>query len=728
MSHNHSVKSLLSFLLSYLYSGVILLLLLLNTGCQLQPTTDKSQALVEAGKKDPNKLLVVDCLLPAQIRKLGSKMTYLAQRRPIKTSALDCEIRGGEYVAYDRADYRTALNVWLPRAKEGDSEAQTYVGEIFEKGLGIQADYQSAAAWYSKAAEQNNSRAQINLGFLYEKGLGVEKDLSKALNLYRMASGLADDSLQFNSTILASAETRQQVETLKREVEQQKLESEKLKAQLQNTRAQLKTQKKDLSTAEKRLQSLRKEINSKSSQSPTPAGTENLAKLTIELGKQESEVKAQRNKIANLEHNLKLQRTTLDNQLAAERKKNESLMSDLKTQKKQVSSLNKKLEKALESQQINKEIEGPTIEILDPPIALMRGLPSIRLRSATKERIIVGKVVAPAGLLSFTVNDNSEEIDTSGIFNVTIPVERDQVPVKMVAVDNYGKKATIEFMIIPQTRNIYVKSAKATSPSTAFNKTLAGEVDFGTYHALIIGNNTYKNFPGLDTAINDARDAEKVLRDKYGFSTRLLIDANRYEILSVLNELRDQLTEKDNLLIYYAGHGELDRPNTRGHWIPVDADRENSANWISNISITDILNAMKAKHILVVADSCYSGSMSLASVPRLDAEPEDVDAKIKLKWLKVMAKVRSRTVLTSGGLQPVLDQGSGNHSVFANAFLSTLKNNDGVLEAYKLYREVFTEVRQSAGKYGVDQQPEYSAIKHGGHEAGEFIFVPVLKL
>lgn len=725
MSYSQSVKSFLSLRNHFAVSTAIFLLVFIS-GCQVQPGTDKSQALLQEGKKDPDKLLVVDCLLPAQMRKLGSKMTYLAQRRPVKTSALDCEIRGGEYVAYDRADYRTALNVWLPRAQEGDSEAQTYVGEIFEKGLGIQADYQSAAAWYRKAAEQKNSRAQINLGFLYEKGLGVEKDVSKALNLYRMASGLADDSLQFNSTILASAETIQQVETLKTEVEQQKRESERLKAQLQNTRTQLKTQKKNLSSAEQRLLSLRKEIDSKSSQSATPAGTENIAKLTVEFASQEKRVKAQRDQIAQLENDLKLQRTTLDEQLIAERKKNESLESDLKSQKEQVSSLNKKLQNVLKSQQIEKEIDGPTIEILDPPIALMRGLPSIRLRSATKERAIVGKVEAPAGLLSFTVNDNSEEIDSAGVFNVSIPVERDQVPVKMVAVDNYGKKATIEFMIIPQTRNISIKSAKASAPSTAFSKTLAGEVDFGTYHALIIGNNSYNNFPVLDTAINDAREAEKVLREKYGFSTRLLIDANRYEILSVLNELRDQLTEKDNLLIYYAGHGELDQPNTRGHWIPVDADRENSANWISNISITDIINAMTAKHILVVADSCYSGSMSLASVPRLDEEPEDVDAKIKLKWLKVMAKVRSRTVLTSGGLQPVLDQGTGNHSVFANAFLTSLKNNTGILEAYKLYRDVFTEVRQSASKYGVDQQPEYSAIKHGGHEAGEFIFVPVI--
>src|SRR5881409_1465328 len=126
-------------------------------------------------------LFVVDCLLPGQVRKLG-QMTFLTSRRPIKTSAQDCEIRGGEYISYDRADYRTSLNVWLPQAQTGDKEAQTYVGEIYEKGLGVAPDYAVAFVCYRKAAEQGHMRAQINLGYLYEKGLGVAKDPVQALD------------------------------------------------------------------------------------------------------------------------------------------------------------------------------------------------------------------------------------------------------------------------------------------------------------------------------------------------------------------------------------------------------------------------------------------------------------------------------------------------------------------------------------------------------------------
>lgn len=725
MSIDQVFKALFSFSSKYLFPGFVLALSLSIAGCQVEPTTDARQFIAEQAKQNPGKLLIVDCLLPAQVRKLGSKLTYLAQRRPIKTSALDCEIRGGEYVAYDRADYRTALNVWLPRAKEGDAEAQTYVGEIYEKGLGIQADYQTAAAWYHKAAAQNNSRAQINLGFLYEKGLGVEKNLSEALNLYRMASGIDDDSLQFSSTIIATAETEQQLETLKAEVEQQKRHSQNLKKQLKVTHSKLEQQKKALSSEEQRSAKLRKQIKSQK----TVTGSEqnqNPSALSIELGKQEQKVNKQREQIAELEQNLEQQRNKLDRQLTKERQKSDALQTELKTKQEEVSTLNEKLAMAGDNNASGLPVEGPSIEILDPPIALTRGLPSIRLRSATSERAIVGKINAPAGLLSFTINDHQEEVDQTGVFNTSIQVGREQVPVRMVAIDKMGQRAALDFMIIPQSRTISTIRAKASTPSPAIDKALAGKVDFGTYHALIIGNNGYQSYPGLETAVNDATEAEKVLREKYGFNTRLMIDANRYEILSVLNELRDQLTEKDNLLIYYAGHGELEQPDSRGHWLPIDAERQNSANWISNTSITDMLNAMRAKHILVVADSCYSGSMSLSSVPRLDAESDEVDTKVKLKWLQVMAKVRSRTVLTSGGLQPVLDQGIGDHSVFASAFISTLKNNDGILEAYKLYRNLFGEVRRSASLYGVDQQPEYSAIKHGGHEAGEFIFVPVL--
>jgi uncharacterized protein len=147
---------------------------------------------------------IVDCLLPGEVRSLGGA-TFLSRRRPIRTSASDCHIRGGEYTAYDRADYKSALRVWMDLASSGDAAAQNNVGEIFERGLGGEPNYATAVIWYQKvidnksASEQIRSRALFNMATLYEQGLGVDKDPLQALNYYRRASGLPEDSLMYTS-------------------------------------------------------------------------------------------------------------------------------------------------------------------------------------------------------------------------------------------------------------------------------------------------------------------------------------------------------------------------------------------------------------------------------------------------------------------------------------------------------------------------------------------------
>jgi hypothetical protein len=151
-------------------------------------------------------LEIVECLLPGQVRSLGTS-TYLSQRKPVRTTTADCRIRGGEYVAYDRADYKSALRIWMQAATAGDAEAQNNVGEIYERGLGDVANYAAAAIWYQRAADQKYARAQFNLGTLYEEGLGVDRDQLKALNLYRQAWGLPADSVMFESAARREQQT-----------------------------------------------------------------------------------------------------------------------------------------------------------------------------------------------------------------------------------------------------------------------------------------------------------------------------------------------------------------------------------------------------------------------------------------------------------------------------------------------------------------------------------------
>jgi hypothetical protein len=243
---------------------------------------------------------------------------------------------------------------------------------------------------------------------------------------------------------------------------------------------------------------------------------------------------------------------------------------------------------------------------------------------------------------------------------------------------------------------------------------------FGNYHALVIGNDEYRQLPRLNTAVNDAREIDRTLKTRYGFKVTLLLDADRYKILSALNGLRERLTDKDNLFIYYAGHGELDRKNQRGHWLPIDAEPNSSANWISNIAITDILNAMNVQQLLVVADSCYAGTLTRSSVGRLDAALSETE---RLKVIQLMARKRSRMVMTSGGLEPVLDSVGGSHSVFAQPFIELLQTNVGVLSGQEMFRLLQLRVAGTAQRVDAQQVPEYAPIKFAGHEAGDFFFV-----
>src|ERR1700688_976629 len=164
----------------------ILIAAAVSAGSCVNAPSQTDRAAATKGIVRREDLEIVDCLLPGQVRQLGNS-SYLTPRRPTHTTAADCRIRGGEYVAYDRADLKSALGVWLPAAQAGDAEAQTNVAEIYERGLGVPPNYAEAITWYQKAADQKYSRALFNLGTLYEQGLGVDQDKLKALNLYRQA-------------------------------------------------------------------------------------------------------------------------------------------------------------------------------------------------------------------------------------------------------------------------------------------------------------------------------------------------------------------------------------------------------------------------------------------------------------------------------------------------------------------------------------------------------------
>jgi hypothetical protein len=560
---------------------------------------------------DPAKLLVIDCLLPGRIIRQGGLSTRMGPSRPARLTATECEIRGGRYVAYDRANYETAFAFWLPQAELGDADAQAYVAEIYEKGLGTAPNHMLAAEWYAKAAAQGHARARLSLAYLYEQGLGVERDPARALNLYRQATGIEDDGLTYVSELTAATDEAERViASLTAQLEQQGAAVATLQRELQFTRQDLDERRAQLAAVRADTAALQTRLD-EASRIASAGREQEVGRLQAELRDKEQQLAYRTQQVADAEAQATARETKLGEQTA--------LIANLEA----------------EQQRYTAQV--------------------------AEQRELVA--AAPA---------------TRSI----------------------GQPAPV----LPTSR-------------------MARDLSLGTYHALIIGNNDYEHLPDLDTALNDAQALADVLTERYGFASRVLPNATRGEILGALNDYTKSLKSDDNLLIYYAGHGELDQRNLVGYWLPVNASRTDNTEWISDQMITNLISVMPARHVLVVADSCYSGVMTRGSSLRLVATGGN-DAE--LRRLKKLAQLPSRTVLTSGDTQPVLDGGGGAHSIFAKYLLETLTSNRQVLEGTALYDAVFDPVQTAAAQFRIDQSPRYSVLADAGHLNGEFLFVPAL--
>jgi hypothetical protein len=324
--------------------------------------------------------------------------------------------------------------------------------------------------------------------------------------------------------------------------------------------------------------------------------------------------------------------------------------------------------------------------------------------------VFTSRIRDSSKIIEVAVNGRPMDIAPDGTVRVKWAVSQGRSTIVIAALDEWGNRSAKRVVV---TRPVTAAPAPGSPGGAAPEgyQSIA-DIHFGNYHALVIGNNAYRELNKLATAEHDARTVAQVLKDEYGFEVDVLLNATRGDLIRALTRLRGKLTANDNLLIYYAGHGELDAVAEQGYWLPVDAEPDVPTNWISVNDVTVMVRAIRAKHILVVADSCYSGTLVRAARTQIKTSVS------RHAWLKRMAKKRARTALVSGGLEPVLDGGGAGHSVFAKAFLDALRENNGVLDGQGLFNAIKRPVVVNA-----DQTPQYSDIRHAGHDGGDFLFI-----
>jgi hypothetical protein len=231
------------------------------------------------------------------------------------------------------------------------------------------------------------------------------------------------------------------------------------------------------------------------------------------------------------------------------------------------------------------------------------------------------------------------------------------------------------------------------------------------YHALIVGVSDYQysgqGLPNLDKPVKDAESLYNVLTSKYAFdinNVTLLKNPTREQLIDAFDALTRKVTEKDNVLVFYAGHGHHDKETGFGFWLPADAKRDSRSAWVANSQIKDYIGALKAKHSLLITDACFSGSIF---------KTRKVDAMSTALKIHDIYKDKSRKAMTSGNLSEVPDE-----SYFIKYLLKALEENDQVfLTSTNLFTRIFEPVTNNT-----TTTPLHGVIQGAGDEGGDFIF------
>ncbi len=679
-------------------------------------------------------LQIVDCLLPGQVRQLGSRASYITARRPVNTTAADCRIRGGEYVAYDRANLKTSLNVWMPTAQLGNAEAQANVGEIFERGLGGVPNYEAAVIWYTKAANQGNSRAQFNLGTLYEQGFGVAKSKSTALNWYRKAWGIATDTLIYQSTAQAQQSAQKVQSQQKQQMMRSQLQSEisvkndkiaalnqKIQQVSQSSKATVQQQNSSIASAQGQVskakaqalaaerEKQRAQQNAQLAKDQAQQAKAKAARVKEEALQASKQAQAAADKAKRAQAQAVAQAAANSEQKALAKQQAELAIEQANQAKRQAQKLaqaNKNAQQqaqalAQSNQQAQLQVSALTKANQEANVQLQK-LSEENQQAHLRAREVTAQMTQ-------TSQQKQQEIDA--------------LKAQVAALTQENKKAQQQVTQLPVFREPEINKSAGVSAGAQSNSLTAKGVKFGKYYALVIGNQSYSSLDSLSTPKRDAQQVASVLKSKYGFSVQLLLDANNIQVMKAINNLNRRLKKEDNLLIFYAGHGSRVRSGSseEGYWLPVNAERPPADTfWVSNEFVTRHLSRIQAKRVLVVADSCYAGLLSSApSYLFMGGDDNDSQEYLKYKLAK-----KSRLILSSGGDKPVLDNAGQGNSVFARAFLDVLKSNNEVLAGPQLFTQLKDRVKRGAKVVGYNQVPVFKAIKGAGHEVGDFFFVP----
>ncbi len=229
--------------------------------------------------------------------------------------------------------------------------------------------------------------------------------------------------------------------------------------------------------------------------------------------------------------------------------------------------------------------------------------------------------------------------------------------------------------------------------------------------AIVVGVDVYADstIPSLGNAVRDARAVAKMFESRLGYETIVLENATRSSVVGALNRLALTMEPQDSVIVYYAGHGDVVEATGLGYWLLSDSKALDPTTWLSNSDINRLVGQISAHQVALISDSCYSGTLTTGDRIRAKALPPDPQDVLSRKTVVVM---------TSGGNEPVFDEGRDGHSLFAWNLLNVL----GKVNQWQPGGNVFERIRFEVAR-ALPQRPQYSDSRSGGSQpGGDFLY------
>lgn len=234
-------------------------------------------------------------------------------------------------------------------------------------------------------------------------------------------------------------------------------------------------------------------------------------------------------------------------------------------------------------------------------------------------------------------------------------------------------------------------------------KNLDSSQQVGKQWLVIIAISRYYEWPNLRYPTQDAREIKDILVRRYYIDEAIEIydeEATKENIIKLFVNLQKDVGLNDSVLIYYAGHGHLDKKSNSSFWIPYNAglDEFVQDNWLPHSQLKGLIKNIKSIHICLISDACFSGD--ILNITR--AKPDTIDNEY---FKKAYSRI-SRQVLTSGESEEVPDKSEFSYLLK----LALEKNTSPYLDPLMLYNEIRLGIKYTT--------PLLGNLKDTGHQEG----------